>query len=126
MRGAGGAVSETVECEVVRRFFGEAVCGVAAKAYYLRSIHEHLPPQARKQLKGSGLDEWAGASQIGQAGRARTPIAQPGCTGHVEMPKEQFKQEVEKELTRRETEPWEIIYFKLWQGRHSRNPSVLE
>jgi hypothetical protein len=26
------------------------------------------------------------------------------------MPKEQFKQEVEKELTGRETEPWEIIY----------------
>jgi hypothetical protein len=26
-----------------------------------------------------------------------------------EMPKEQFKQEVEKELTGRETEPWEII-----------------
>ncbi len=30
-----------------------------------------------------------------------------------EMPKEQFKQEVEKELTGRETEPWEIIYVKL-------------
>ena len=29
------------------------------------------------------------------------------------MPKEQLKQEVEKELTGRETEPWEIIYFKL-------------
>jgi hypothetical protein len=30
-----------------------------------------------------------------------------------EMLTEQFKQEVEKELTGRETEPWEIIYFKL-------------
>jgi len=29
------------------------------------------------------------------------------------MPKEEFKQEVEKELTGRETEPLEIIYFKL-------------
>jgi hypothetical protein len=29
------------------------------------------------------------------------------------MPKQQFKQEVEKELTGRETEPWEIIYVKL-------------
>jgi hypothetical protein len=27
-----------------------------------------------------------------------------------QMPKAQFKQEVEKELTGRETEPWEIIY----------------
>jgi hypothetical protein len=32
------------------------------------------------------------------------------------MPRQQFKQEVEKELTGRETEPWEIIYFKLYQS----------
>jgi len=30
-----------------------------------------------------------------------------------EMPKEELKREVEKELTGRETEPHEIIYFKL-------------
>jgi len=34
-----------------------------------------------------------------------------------EMPKEQFKQEVEKELTGRETEPWEIIYFKMYKSQ---------
>jgi hypothetical protein len=33
------------------------------------------------------------------------------------MPKEQFKQEVEKEVTGRETEPWETIYFKLYQSQ---------
>jgi len=33
------------------------------------------------------------------------------------MPKEEFQQEVEKELTGRETEPWEIIYFKLYQSQ---------
>ena len=32
-----------------------------------------------------------------------------------EMPKEQFKHEVEKELTGRDTEPAEIIYFKTLQ-----------
>ena len=31
------------------------------------------------------------------------------------LPKDQFKQEVEKELTGRESEPWEIIYFKLYK-----------
>ena len=31
------------------------------------------------------------------------------------MPKEQFKQEVEKELTGRETEPWEIVLSQLVQ-----------
>jgi hypothetical protein len=33
------------------------------------------------------------------------------------MPKKDFKKEVEKELTGRETEPWEIIYFKLYQSQ---------
>jgi hypothetical protein len=34
-----------------------------------------------------------------------------------EMPKEQFRCEVEKELTGQETEPWEIIYFKLYKSQ---------
>jgi len=34
-----------------------------------------------------------------------------------EMPTEQFKQEVEKELTGRETEPWEINYSKLYKSQ---------
>jgi hypothetical protein len=33
------------------------------------------------------------------------------------MPKEQFKQEVERELTGRETEPWDIVYVKLYQNQ---------
>jgi hypothetical protein len=31
------------------------------------------------------------------------------------LPKDQFNREVEKELTGRESEPWEIIYFKLYK-----------
>ena len=37
-------------------------------------------------------------------------IVQPGCTRPARCPKEKFKHEVEKELTGRETEAWEIIY----------------
>src|SRR5256885_14762121 len=33
------------------------------------------------------------------------------------MPTEEFKREVERELTGRETEPWEIIYFKLYKSQ---------
>src|SRR5207244_12136752 len=33
------------------------------------------------------------------------------------LPKEQFKREVDKELTGKDTEPWEIIYFKLYQSQ---------
>src|SRR5580700_1020791 len=44
-----------------------------------------------------------------------------GCAtrlhGAREMPKEEFKQAVEKELTGKETERWEIIYFKLYQSQ---------
>ena len=34
-----------------------------------------------------------------------------------EMPKEGFKGEVERHLTGKETEPWEIIYFKLYKSQ---------
>ena len=33
------------------------------------------------------------------------------------MPKEGFKGEVERHLTGKETEPWEIIYFKLYKSQ---------
>jgi hypothetical protein len=44
-------------------------------------------------------------------------IARPWLHKARQMPKEEFKQEVEKELTGRETEPWEIVYFKLYQSQ---------
>ena len=40
------------------------------KAYYLMSIHEHLPPQARKRTEGSGMDQGVGVGQGGQEGPA--------------------------------------------------------
>ena len=42
------------------------------------------------------------------------------CTlGHKarELPKEEFKREVERQLTGRETEPWELLYFKLYRSQ---------
>jgi hypothetical protein len=41
---------------------------------------------------------------------------QPGCTRRS-LPKDHFKREVEKELTGRESEPWEIIYFKVYKSQ---------
>jgi hypothetical protein len=43
-----------------------------------------------------------------------------------EMPKEQFKREVEKELTGRETEPHEIIYFKIYKSQISVIEQAME
>jgi hypothetical protein len=34
-----------------------------------------------------------------------------------ELPREEFKREVERHLTGRETEAWEIIYFKLYKSQ---------
>ena len=42
---------------------------------------------------------------------------QPGCTGPEELPKEEFKREVDSHLTGKEAEPWEIIYFKLYKSQ---------
>ena len=33
------------------------------------------------------------------------------------LPKKEFKREVERHLTGKETEPWEIIYFKLYRSQ---------
>jgi hypothetical protein len=90
--------------------------GSRRKAYYLMSIHEHLPPQARKQLKEVG---WTKGLELAKLARRDGQDFDCATWLHraCEMPKEQFKQEVEKELTGRETEPWEIVYFKLYQSQ---------
>ncbi len=86
------------------------------KAYYLMSIHEHLPPHARKQLKEVG---WTKGLELAKVARMDGQHFDCAIWLHKtrEMPKDQFKQEVEKELTGRETEPWEIIYFKLYRSQ---------
>jgi hypothetical protein len=38
------------------------------------------------------------------------------------MPTDEFKRNVEKHLTGKETEPWEILYFKVYKGE----PAVIE
>jgi len=34
-----------------------------------------------------------------------------------ELPKEEFKREAEKHLTGKESEPWEVIYFKVYKSQ---------
>ena len=86
------------------------------KAYYLMSIHENLPPQARKQLKEVG---WAKGIELVKLARRDRQSFDCATWLHKarQMPKEDFKKAVEKELTGRETEPWEIVYFKLYQSQ---------
>src|SRR5277367_5345586 len=86
------------------------------KAYYLMSIHEHLPAAARRELKEVGWTKGLELAKIARRDRQDFDCA-TWLHKAREMPKEEFKQEVEKELTGRETEPWEIIYFKLYKSQ---------
>ena len=86
------------------------------KAYYLMSIHEHLPPQVRKELKEVG---WTKGLELAKL--ARRDGQEFDCATWLhrarEMPKDEFRREVEKELNGRETEPWELVYFKLYKSQ---------
>jgi hypothetical protein len=86
------------------------------KAYYLMSIHEHLPPQARQQLKEIG---WTKGLELAKI--ARRDGQKFNCATWLhkarEMPKDDFRREVERKLTGEDTEPWEIVYFKLYKSQ---------
>ena len=86
------------------------------KAYYLISIHEHLPPQAKKKLKQVG---WAKAAELTKVARSDGNAFDCATWLHKAhaLPKEQFKHEVKKHLTGKDSEPTEIIYFKLYRAR---------
>ena len=86
------------------------------KAYYLMAIHEHLPRISKPELRLMG---WTKARELVKV--ARREGQEFDCAPWVHkassMPREEFKQEVERHLTGKETESWEIIYFKLYKSQ---------
>jgi hypothetical protein len=86
------------------------------KAYYLMSIHEHLPPEARRELKSVG---WTKGLELAKV--ARRDGQEFDCATWLHkarsLPKEEFKREVEKELSGKDSEPWELIYFKFYKSQ---------
>jgi len=84
------------------------------KAYYRMTIHEHLTRVPKPQLRETG---WTKARDLVKV--ARKDGAGFACAPRVhkakELPREEFRREVERHLTGKETEPWEILYF-LVQG----------
>jgi hypothetical protein len=80
------------------------------------AIHEHLPKIPKPDLKLVG---WSKATELVKV--ARRDRDQFDCATWLhkaaELSKEEFKREVEKHLTGQGTEPWEIIYFKLYKSQ---------
>src|ERR1700758_2724831 len=88
-------------------FLERRFSGSRRKAYYLMSIHEHLPPQARKQLKELG---WAKGLELAKLARRDGQDLDCATWLHKarSMTKQDFRRAVEKELTGKETEPSEL------------------
>jgi hypothetical protein len=86
------------------------------KAYYLMAIHEHLPRIPKTDLNVMG---WTKARELVKVARreGQNFDCAPWVHKARELPREEFKREVEKHLTGQETEPWEIIYFKLYKSQ---------
>ena len=86
------------------------------KAYYLMAIHENLTKIPKPKLRQIG---WRKAAEMVKV--ARRDGEQFDCATWVhkaeELPKEEFKQEVDRHLTGKETEPWELIYFKIFKSQ---------
>src|SRR5215470_2705639 len=80
------------------------------------SIHEHLPRTIRHDLQQVG---WAKAAELVKVARSDGQRFESAIWLHKarQLPQEQFKHEVEKHLTGKETEPYEIISFKLYKSQ---------
>src|SRR5580704_9204845 len=86
------------------------------KAYYLMAIQENLTTVPKPRLQNIG---WSKAVEMVKV--ARRDREQFDCATWLhkaeELPKEEFKREVEGYLTGKNTEPWELIYFKIFRSQ---------
>jgi hypothetical protein len=86
------------------------------KAYYLMAIHERLPRQLHRELREVG---WTKAVELSKVARREGQRFDCATWVHKakELPKEEFKREVERHLTGQEAEPWEMLYFKVYKSQ---------
>ena len=94
-------------------------------AYYIMAIHEHLPRVPKQQLREMG---WTKAKELAKVARREGERFESAPWVHKAqaLPKEEFRREVEKHLTGRETEPWELLYFKLYKSQLAVVEQALE
>ena len=86
------------------------------KAYYIMTIHEHLTRIPKRELRQIG---WTKARELVRVARAdgqRFDCA-PWVHKARELPREEFQHEVEQHVTGKESEPWELLYFKVYRSQ---------
>jgi hypothetical protein len=86
------------------------------KAYYLMAIHENLTRVPKQQLREIG---WTKARELAKVARREGQRFESAPWVHKaqELPKEEFKREVERHLTGRNTEASELLYFRLFKSQ---------
>ena len=86
------------------------------KAYYLMAIHEHLTPIRKRDLELIGWTKARELAKVARRDRQEFDCA-PWVHKATTMPREEFKREVDHYLTGKDTEPWEILYFKAYKSQ---------
>jgi len=86
------------------------------KAYYLMAIHEQLTPLRKRELEQIG---WTKARELAKVARRDRQDFESAPWVHkaTTMPREEFKREVDRYLTGKESEPWELLYFKAYKSQ---------
>ncbi len=95
------------------------------KAYYLMAIHESLTKIPKQQLREIG---WRKATELVKVARreGKTFDCAPWVHKAMEMPRGEFEREVGKHLTGKESESWEVIYFKVYKSQLAVIEQALE
>ena len=86
------------------------------KAYYIMTINEHLTRISKRDLQQIG---WTKARELVRVARAdgqRFDCA-PWVHKARELPRKEFPRAVEEHVTGKESEPWELLYFKVYKSQ---------
>ena len=96
-------------------FIEQRFPGSRRKAFYLMSIHEHMPKHINKQLEDVG---WSKAIELVKVVRRDPEHFESATWLHKarSLPKEKLKDEVEKYLTG-SAEASDLLYFKVYKSQ---------
>jgi hypothetical protein len=86
------------------------------KAYYLMSIHDHLKQIPTQEIENLG---WSKALELAKVARSEGRRFDSATWLHraKESTKQQLKEEVYKYFTGQDYEPYEMVYFKLYESQ---------